>query len=350
MDGTAALALNVWTHLAATYDGSAVRLYVDGAQVGQLLYTGSIQTSNAVLRIGGNSVRAEWFQGLIDEVRVYNRALSAAEVQSDMNRSIGVLDTTPPSAAANLAGTGSTSSVILTWDESTDDVGVVHYNVHRSNGPDFTPAAANRIAQPTGLTYTDSGLSSGFYYYKVTAQDAAGNIGAASNEPRIFVTGDTQAPTQPANFATTTITTTSIATGWTASTDSVGVAGYRLFLDGNQAGTTQQTTFTFTGLTCSSSHTLGVEAYDLAGNTSARATLDATAGACDTTPPTVAITAPAAGATVSGSITVNATASDNDSVSGVQFRLDGANLGAEDTASPYSVPGTRARSRTAPTR
>ncbi len=148
--------------------GGALRLYVNGTQVGQLLYTGSITTSNAVLRIGGNSVRAEWFQGLIDEVRIYNRALSAAEVQSDLTRSVGVVDTTPPSAPANLAGTGSTSSVLLNWNASSDAVGVAHYNVHRSNAPDFTPAAVNRIAQPTGLSYTDTGLSSGFYYYKVT--------------------------------------------------------------------------------------------------------------------------------------------------------------------------------------
>ena len=59
----------------------------------------------------------------------------------------------------------------------------------------------------------------------------------------------------------------------------------------------------------------------------------------DTAPPTVAISAPTAGATVSGStVTISATASDNVGVVGVQFKLDGVNLGAEDTtAAPYSV-------------
>jgi hypothetical protein len=57
----------------------------------------------------------------------------------------------------------------------------------------------------------------------------------------------------------------------------------------------------------------------------------------DTTPPTVSITSPASGATVSGTISVTATASDNVAVAGVQFKLDGANLGAEVTAAPYSV-------------
>jgi beta-glucanase (GH16 family) len=63
-----------------------------------------------------------------------------------------------------------------------------------------------------------------------------------------------------------------------------------------------------------------------------------TSATSDTTPPTVSLTAPAAGSTVSGSsVAVSANASDNVGVSGVQFKLDGANLGAEDTASPYSA-------------
>ncbi len=58
----------------------------------------------------------------------------------------------------------------------------------------------------------------------------------------------------------------------------------------------------------------------------------------DNTPPTVSITSPASGATVSGTITITATASDNRGVAGVQFQLDGANGGGEDTTAPYSAP------------
>lgn len=57
----------------------------------------------------------------------------------------------------------------------------------------------------------------------------------------------------------------------------------------------------------------------------------------DTTPPTVAITAPAAGATVSGIVTLSASAADNVGVTGVQFFVDGSAIGAEDTTAPYSV-------------
>ncbi len=57
----------------------------------------------------------------------------------------------------------------------------------------------------------------------------------------------------------------------------------------------------------------------------------------DTTPPTVSISAPAGGATVGGVVTVSANAADNVGVAGVQFKLDGGNLGAEVTSAPFSL-------------
>jgi hypothetical protein len=67
-----------------------MRLYVNGVEVSSKPQTGVISTSNGALKIGGNSVfvTGEFFHGLIDEVRIYNRALSAAEIGADMNRPI----------------------------------------------------------------------------------------------------------------------------------------------------------------------------------------------------------------------------------------------------------------------
>ena len=82
------LLANQWTHLAATYDGTMQRLYVNGTQVAQRPQTGPIQVSSSPLRMGGNSIWGEFFQGRIDEVRVYNRALNATDIQTDMSRSV----------------------------------------------------------------------------------------------------------------------------------------------------------------------------------------------------------------------------------------------------------------------
>jgi hypothetical protein len=85
---TGALPLNTWTHLAMTYDGTTLRLYINGAEVGSRPVSGSVVTSSSALRIGGNAVWGEYFGGLIDEVRIYNRALSPQEIQTDMNTAI----------------------------------------------------------------------------------------------------------------------------------------------------------------------------------------------------------------------------------------------------------------------
>ena len=65
--------------------------------------------STGALRLGGNGIWGEWFAGLIDDVRVYNRALTAAEIQTDMNTPVGPpppTDTQPPTAPGGLAATG----------------------------------------------------------------------------------------------------------------------------------------------------------------------------------------------------------------------------------------------------
>jgi hypothetical protein len=82
--GPTALPIGAWTHVAATFSGATLRLYVGGTQVATRSVGSALVASNGPLRIGGNAVWGEWFQGRIDDVRVYNRALTAAEIQSDI--------------------------------------------------------------------------------------------------------------------------------------------------------------------------------------------------------------------------------------------------------------------------
>jgi hypothetical protein len=89
--GTTRPALNTWTHVAATYDGTTIRLYLNGVQAATKAQTGALLTSTQPLRFGGDAPWGEWFQGTLDEIRVYNRALSTTEIQTDMGSPI-----TPP--------------------------------------------------------------------------------------------------------------------------------------------------------------------------------------------------------------------------------------------------------------
>ena len=81
----AALLTTTWTHLAMTWDGTNLRMFVDGAEVSAQPAPGPLVTSPGVLRIGGSGLGSEWFSGLIDEVRIYDRPLSASELGADLN-------------------------------------------------------------------------------------------------------------------------------------------------------------------------------------------------------------------------------------------------------------------------
>ena len=68
--------------------GSALSVYVNGALVASRAVSDAIVTATGALRLGGHSIWGEYFQGRLDEVRIYNRALSAPEIQSDMQTPI----------------------------------------------------------------------------------------------------------------------------------------------------------------------------------------------------------------------------------------------------------------------
>ncbi len=130
VSGPAAIPINTWTHLAQTYDGTTLRLYVNGTQVVTLAATGLIETNASPLWIGGNNPYNEYFQGRIDDVRVYSRALSAAELQSDMNTPVGSGPAPPPPPVLQfvqpLEGQllGVTTIVDVTYTASGDLTGV----------------------------------------------------------------------------------------------------------------------------------------------------------------------------------------------------------------------------------
>ena len=344
--GTSALQPNVWTHVATTWDGAVLRLYVNGTQVSSRAVTGSMPASTGALRIGGNGVRGEWFNGQLDDLRIYDRALTVARISSDMTTPVSPPppppppDTTAPSSPALFAAAGvTTSSIATSWTASTDNVAVAGYHVFL----DGVNVATTSVA-----AFTFAGLSCGTSHsLAVEAFDAAGNL---SIRPSITATTsvcpDTTPPSTPSSFIAGAIGPTSISTSWAPSTDNVAVAGYTVYRNGVSAGTIPGAivataaagSFTFAGLSCGTSYLLGIEAFDAAGNTSLRQSITGSTTPCpDTTPPQVALAAPAAGATISGSVQLAANATDAGGVASVQFTLDGANIGAALTSLPYTL-------------
>ena len=93
--------VNRWSHVAMTYDGTALRLYENATQVSSRAVTGSIRRTTDPLWIGGSHPYGEYFHGLIDEARIYDRALSPSEIRAEMSTPIRSARITP---AAGLVG------------------------------------------------------------------------------------------------------------------------------------------------------------------------------------------------------------------------------------------------------
>jgi glucose/arabinose dehydrogenase len=181
--GPTALPLNTWSYVAATYDGTTMRLFVNGTEVAGKPQTGPIATSTGPLTIGSDPLYGQFFQGSIDEVRIYNVARTQAQITSDMNTPITsqTPDTQKPTAPTSLTASAVSSSQInLSWTASQDNVGVVGYRVERCSGAGCTNFA--QVGTPTATTFSDTGLlASTSYSYRVRAVDAVPNLSDYSN-------------------------------------------------------------------------------------------------------------------------------------------------------------------------
>jgi chitodextrinase len=192
-----------------------------------------------------------------------NDAVGNTSAQSSPFATSTTPDNTAPSVPSALTvNTRALTSIKFTWTASTDNVGVTSYKVFR-NG--------TQIGTSSTATYTDIGLASGTNYsYTVAAADAAGNTSAQSSPLATSTLADTTAPSVPTSLNSSGQTTTGVSLTWTASTDDVAVAGYKVFRGGTQIATSPVASFSDTGLTPGTSYSYTVAAYDAAGNTSAQ--------------------------------------------------------------------------------
>jgi Concanavalin A-like lectin/glucanases superfamily len=89
--GSSALPKGTWTHIASTWEGGLLRLYVNGAEVAKASLRQDAVRSGRALRFGGYTVWREWFKGAIDEIRIYDRAPTPVDIEADRSTSIGVI-------------------------------------------------------------------------------------------------------------------------------------------------------------------------------------------------------------------------------------------------------------------
>lgn len=242
-------------------------------------------------------------------------------------------DITPPTVSIVSPVNGATvSSTIAVIASANDNVGVLGVQFKL----DGVNLGAETTSSPFMILLNTSSSADGSYSLTASARDLAGNISTSSITT---VTIDNNSPSVPLNLLATATSSSEINLAWTASVDTVGVLGYVVLRDGSNVATTTTAFYQDIGLAASTIYNYAVKAFDAAGNVSAQSTSSSatTFLPTDTISPQISITSPSNNATVSGVISIEADASDNVGVLAVQFKLDDANLGTENTSTPYST-------------
>ncbi|MFA6003656.1 MAG: fibronectin type III domain-containing protein, partial [Elusimicrobiota bacterium] len=215
--GVGQIPLGAMTNVAVVRSGTNISLYING--VLDSAFPGAIDANpffngTASVRIGGQSRGgiARFLNGSIDEVRIYGRALSPAELQSDMNTAVeSGGDTAAPAVAFTAPAAGATvsGSAVAVSASASDNVGVL--------GVQFKLDGANTGAEDTSSPYAISwntlGASNGAHALSAVARDAAGNTSTATVSVTVS-NADTTAPTISA-VASASISTGSAVIGWT---------------------------------------------------------------------------------------------------------------------------------------
>ncbi|QEH32282.1 Chitodextrinase precursor [Aquisphaera giovannonii] len=328
------LTLNSWTHLAATYDGATMKMYVNGTLMKSQAQSGSVVEVNAPLKIGGDW-SGEMFAGIIDEVRIYNVALTQSQIQGDMNAPV---DSIPPTVAMTAPSGGSTVSgkaVTLSADAS-DNVGVASVQFLVDGKGVGAPVASS----PYRYTWDTTGIANGPHTLAARATDLGGN---SSTSAAVSVTVSNQDVTPPSVGITAPAAGASLSGTTTLSavaTDDQAVASVQFQVDGVDVGpaltSAPYSTSWDTTAVSGGAHTVVAIATDSSGNV-ATASVGVTVNQQgDAIPPSVAITSPAAGAWA-GTLTLSAAAADNLAVRSVQFAVDGADVGPPITTGPYQA-------------
>jgi hypothetical protein len=268
-----------------------------------------------------------------------NVAFQGVDRLSSVTNGSYVVDGTAPTVTMSAPTSGANVSGSVTVSATaSDNVGVAGVQF-RLDGVNL---GAEDTSSPYSITWDTTTSTNASHTLTAVARDAVGNTTTSLGRTVTVNNADTTSPTAsitaPASGASVngTISVTASAS------DNIGVSGVQFRLDGANLGsedTASPYTISWNTTTATNgSHTLSAVARDAAGNTGVSTGISVTVNNADTTSPTVSVTVPTSGATVSGSsITLSATASDNIGVVGVRFRIDGANVGTEDTSSPYSI-------------
>ena len=193
---------NTWFHLAATYDGTTTKLFIDGVLNASGSGPAAIVSNNLPLGIGAESTLVSPLSGNIDDARIYNRALSEGEIAA-LASTTPPGDETSPAIPTGLSAVASDAVVDLDWDANSD-ADLAGYNLYRSETSpvDSSGSPLNGGILITAESYSDSSVvNETLYYYSLTSVDTSGNESDGSAETSATPVGDVTAPDAPSGLS-----------------------------------------------------------------------------------------------------------------------------------------------------
>ena len=249
-------------------------------------------------------------------------------------------DTTPPGTPSLLAPANGVvtndNTPSFDWSDVTDPSLPVTYTILADNNNDFSSPEISKQSLSSSDYTSVTSLASGTYYWKVRATDGVGNIGSYSTSRTLTI--DTTPPTVTITGPQNGADVTGSFTVTVDSSDNVAVSKIELYIDGILYG--QKTALPYSFAIDSNTLNTGIRgikavSIDSSGNSNfATITVNVVRNSSDTIPPTISITNPADGASVSGMITVSASATDNVAISSVELYINNV-FYSKKTTSPY---------------
>lgn len=238
---TTVISLNTWYHLAGTYNGSTMKIYLNGVEENSTAANGAITDNNGVLSFGGHGTTPSTreLDGLLDDARIYNRAINAAEVSELYN-------CTPP-ALFNIQATNITpSGATITWNTNENSTSQVEYGLDNSYG-NTTPLETTFVtSHSVVLTWLSPSTT---YHFRVISADASENESISQDNTFITLGTTTYSITASANSGGTIspIGTTQVYSGGAQTYTITPTTGYHIvdvLMDGSSVGAVISYSFT----------------------------------------------------------------------------------------------------------
>jgi hypothetical protein len=253
---------DVWMHYVLTYDGTNVHIYEDGIDVsGNIPQTGAI-TFGSGLIIGAYGGGGFNFKGIIDDVRLYDRALT----QSDVTELYGYVGDVTAPVISSLASSTTPTTATITFNTDESATSTVNYGLTAGYG-----TASSSDVLGTSALFRLTGLTPGtLYHYQIAARDNSGNVVTSSDYTFTTAPVDTTPPVISLIASSTSESSATIT--WTTNENATSSVSHGLTsgygtTQSSQTATTSHS-YTLTGLAESTVYHFRIASTDTSNNTS----------------------------------------------------------------------------------